>query len=185
MRRILFAAAIFASLVASVSSQPTSAGSTADTPKAQAPSANTILNTMSSYEFLLGEWHCETLTPQGKVDYNFTQEISKIMDGHWFKFHNVSSGRATVEAFATYDGKAWRWLSINSWGGYSIGSSPGWRGNAQTWTGYSYGESGARRPWGRIVFKKLSDREKRGDFYEPARNGRFQFASSDVCKKID
>ena len=185
MRCIIFAAAIFASLVASVSSQPASAGSTADTAKAQAPPAAPIPNTMSSYEFLLGKWQCDTLTPQGKVDYSFTQEISKIMDGHWFKFHNVSGrGNNNVEAFATYDGKAWRFLSISSSGGYSIGRSRGWRGNAQTWTGYYY-ESGTRRPWGRIVFKKLSDREKRGDFYEPTRNGKSRLAESDVCKKID
>ena len=185
MRRIIFAVAVFASLVASISSQPGTAGSTADTAKAPVPPAAPVPNTLSSYEFLLGKWQCETLTPQGKVTYSFTQEISKIMEGHWFKFHNVSSrGKNNVEGFATYDGKAWRWLSISSSGGYSIGSSPGWRGNAQALTGYYY-ENGKRRPWGPIVFKKLSDHEKRGDFYEPTRNGKSRLVESDVCKKVD
>src|SRR5712692_4743539 len=173
MRHIILAAAIFAILVAKVPAQSRSADSSANARVVQAPSTNAIPNTMSSYDFVLGKWTCNGLTPQGKVDYTFTQEISKILNGHWFEFQDVSSP-GSGEAFMTYDGKAWRYLSIHDSGAYSIGSSPGWTGNAQTWAGYEY-SNGTRRSWGRIILKKVSDREKREDFYAPTKNGGDQF----------
>jgi len=167
----------------SIPAQSTSADLSANAGMTQAPSTNAIPNTMSSYDFVLGKWTCNGLTPQGKVDYTFTQEISKILNGHWFEFHDVSSP-GSGEAFMTYDGKAWRYLSIHDSGAYSIGSSPGWTGNAQTWAGYEY-SNGTRRSWGRIILKKVSDREKREDFYAPTKNGGDQFIGSEVCTKID
>jgi len=151
----------------------------------QAPSTNAIPNAMSSFDFALGKWRCNGLTPQGKVDYTFTQAISKVMNGHWFKFDDVSS-HGTGEAFLTYDGKGhlWLYLSIEDSGGYSFGSSPGWTGNKQAWTGYSY-SNGRRRPWGRIIFTKVSDREKHEDFYKPGKNGGLRFDGSEVCTKVD
>jgi hypothetical protein len=144
----------------------------------QAPAANAIPNTMASYDFVLGKWRCNGLTAQGKINYTFTQENSKTMDGSWFVFN--------ANAFMTYDGKAhvWRYIEIDPSGGYSMGTTPGWTGNRQTWTGYRY-SNGIRRSWGRIVFTKVSDREKRQDFYKPGKKGRFQFDGSEVCAKID
>ncbi len=182
MRHIILAAAIFAILVAKVPAQSRSADSSANARVVQAPSTNAIPDTMSSYDFVLGKWRCNGLTPEGKIDYTFTQEISKIMNGRWFEFHDISSAGGG-EAFMTYDGKAWRYLDINASGAYSIGSSPGWTGNAQTWTGYSY-SNGTRRSWGRIIFTKVSDREKREDFYKPGKNGSLRFDGSEVCTKI-
>ncbi len=138
---------------------------------------------LSSYDFVLGKWSCNGLTPQGKVDYTFTQEISKILNGHWFEFHDASR-TGSGEAFMTYDGKAWRYLSLQDSGEYGIGSSPGWTGNTQTWTGFEY-SNGTRRSWGRIILKKISDHEKREDFYTPAKDGGARFVGSEVCTKID
>jgi len=152
---------------------------------AQAAPRETIPDTMGSFDFALGKWRCNGLTPAGKVDYTFTQEINKVMNGHWFRSHDVSR-EGTGDAFWTYDGKRHRWvyLSIDDSGGYSMGSSPGWTGTTQTWTGYAYSR-GRRRSWGRIIFKKVSEREKREDFFAPSKNGRAQFQGSEVCTKMD
>jgi len=184
MRHTILAASIFATFVAALPAQSTSADSSANGRKLQAPSTNAIPDTMSSYDFLLGNWRCNGVTPQGKIDYTFTQENSKIMNGHWVKFHAVSSDGGD-DAFATYDrkGHLWRYLSIDESGGYSIGSAPGWIGNTQTWTGYMY-SNGKRRSWGRITFTKVSDREKREDFYAPGKDSRPRFVGSEVCTKI-
>jgi hypothetical protein len=152
---------------------------------AQVASAKTTPDTMSSFDFAVGKLRCNGLTPAGKVDYTFTQEISKLMNGHWFRSRDAT-GEGTGEAFWTFDAKghAWHYISIEDSGGYAIGSSRGWVANQQTWTGYSY-SNGTRRSWGRIVLKKVSDREKREDFYAPGKGGRLSFVGSEICTKMD
>ena len=139
-------------------------------------------NTMASYDFVLGKWHCNGLTPHGKIKYTFTQDNRKTMDGSWFVFQGEPEGYA----FMTYDSKAhlWRYIEIDPSGGYSMGTTPAWTGNKQRWTGYSY-SNGIRRSWGSIIFTKVSDREKRQEFCKPGKNGSFRFDGSEVCVKID
>jgi len=43
--------------------------------------ADSIPKAMSSYDFVIGNWRCGELTTGGKVDYNFTQSVSKIFGG--------------------------------------------------------------------------------------------------------
>jgi len=41
-----------------------------------------------------------------------------------------------------------------------------------------------RKSWGRIVFIKVSDNEKREEFYKVTKGGKAEFAGSEVCTKV-
>ena len=141
-------------------------------------------DTMHAYDFVIGRWTCKGVTPAGKVDYTITQEVERVPGGRWFRFQDVSSVGSGV-SFLTYEPKThlWRYISIHESGAYSMGTAPDFVGDKQTWTGYTY-ENGEWKPWGRIVFIKVSDREKREDFYKLANSGKYQFDGSEVCTKL-
>jgi len=149
--------------------------------------ADSIPKAMSSYDFVIGNWRCVGLTatqtpqtPGGKVYYRFTQSVSKVLGGRWFRFQPIDRPGFT---FMTYQAKPHSWVYIDiDESSYSIGSAPDWVGNKQVWTGNIY-SNGARRSWGRIIFTKISDRKKREDFYKPDRTGKFLFKGSEVCEK--
>jgi hypothetical protein len=130
------------------------------------------------------------LTPAGKVDYTFAQQIERPSGSRWFRFHTIPvSGQidqrlASDTSFQTYDPSAhiWRYFSFYDSGAYSMGTAPDFVNNKQSWTGYTY-EGGVRKSWGRIMFIKVNDHEKREEFYK-ARNGEKQeFTGSEVCTK--
>ena len=119
-----------------------------------------------SYDWIIGRWGCKGITPAGKVDYTFAQQIERPSSSLWFRFHAVPvSGAVDRElasdtSFQTYDSKAhlWRYFAFYDSGAYSMGTAPDFVNNKQSWTGYTY-EDGVRKSWGRIVFIKISDRD--------------------------
>ncbi len=160
---------------------------TAVTVYAQTPAIPTAIQ---SYDWIIGRWGCNGVTPAGRVDYTFSQEIERPSRSYWFRFHAVSEGRvdpalASDTSFETYEPKThlWRYFSFYDSGAYSIGTARDFVDNQQTWTGYTY-ESGVRKSWGRIVFIKVSDREKREDFYQQRKNGKYESVGSEVCTKL-
>jgi hypothetical protein len=140
---------------------------------------------LHSYDFALGRWQCRGVTPAGATDYTFTQTVTKTLNGRWFFFHAVSR-EGTDDSFMTYEPKMrlWRYISVDNAGGYSVGTSSGWRSNRQTWTGHSYAD-GSTRSWGRITFIKVSDRSKREKFYQPSKGGTYRYMGSEICEKRD
>ena len=139
---------------------------------------------MHSYDFVVGRWQCHGVTPAGKVDYTFRQEVERPSDSHWFRFRTVSD-KGSGMAFMTYEPKAhlWRYFYFDDSGPYSMGTAPDFIDNEQTWRGYTYNH-GVRKSWGRVIVKKISDRERRGDFYEPLKSGKYRLVVSDICTKL-
>jgi len=156
------------------------------TMSAQSPKADPVL----SYDWIIGRWECKGITPAGRVDYTFAQQIERPSGSRWFRFHAVpKSGDVDTElasdtSFETYDPKAhlWRYFSFYDSGAYSMGTAPDFVNGKQSWTGYTY-EKGVRKSWGRIVFIKVNDNEKREEFYKVYKGGKEEFAGSEVCTK--
>jgi hypothetical protein len=154
---------------------------------AQNPKADPVL----SYDWIIGKWECKGITPTGKIDYTFAQQIERPSVSRWFRFHAVSkSGDVDPElaidtSFETYDPKAhvWRYFSFYDSGVYSMGTAPDFVNDKQSWTGYTY-ENGVRKSWGRIVFMKVNDHEKREDFYKVQKGTKDEFVGSEVCTKL-
>jgi hypothetical protein len=96
----------------------------------------------------------------------------------------AASAKGSNISFLTYEssGHLWRYISIFDSGGYSTGTAPDFAANKQTWTGSTY-RNGTRKSWGRIDFIKVSDREKREDFFEVNKSGQNRFTGSEVCTK--
>jgi hypothetical protein len=154
---------------------------------AQTPIPTPIL----SFDWIIGKWECKGVTPAGKIDYTFAQQIERPSGSRWFRFRAVSkSGDVDSElssdtSFETYDPHAhlWRYFSFYDSGVYSMGTAPDFVNNKQSWTGYIY-ENGVRKSWGRIVFIKVNDQEKREEFYKVHKGGKEEFAGSEVCTKV-
>lgn len=133
-----------------------------------------------SYDFVLGRWNCNGLSTTGKVEYQFKQEVDKF--GEWFRERNPER---THIAFMKFDAKTrlWRYFDFDSSGTYEVWSAPDFVNDRQTWTGSSTDSNGEVKPRPRIVFSKVSDREKREDFCEPGKNGSCRFIGMEVCTK--
>lgn len=128
-----------------------------------------------SYDFVLGRWDCNGLDATGKVEYQFKQEVDKF--GEWFRFQDPEG---EFFAFMKFDAKTrlWRYFEFHADGTYDLGwSAPDFVNDRQTWTDSSTASSGDS-----IVGIKISDREKRGDFYQ-LKGGKVQLVSSEVCTK--
>lgn len=132
-----------------------------------------------SYDFVLGRWNCNGLSTTGKVEYQFKQEVDKF--GEWFRFQNP---QRTHIALMKFDAKTrlWRYFDFDDSGTHSIGTAPDFVNDRQTWTGSTTAGNGEVKSMPRIVFIKISNREKREDFYE-LKGGKYQFVGSEVCTK--
>src|SRR5579864_3229246 len=74
----------------------------------QNPKADPVL----SYDWIIGRWECKGITPAGKVDYTFAQQIERPPGSRWFRFHavpkssDVDPALASDTSFETYDSNA-------------------------------------------------------------------------------
>jgi len=154
---------------------------------AQAPKPDPV----TSYDWIIGRWECKGITPAGKVDYTFAQQIERPSGSRWFRFQavpktgDVDPQLASDTSFQTYDPSAhmWRYFSFYDSGAYSMGTAPDFVNNRQSWTGYTY-DNGVRKSWGRIVFSKVSDDEKREEFFKARKGGKEDFMGTEVCTKL-
>jgi hypothetical protein len=145
---------------------------------------------VAAYDWIIGRWDCKGMTPDGKVDYTFAQQIERPPKSQWFRFHSIPKTGdidpqvASDTSFQTFDPKAqlWRYFSFFDSGAYAMGTAPDFVNNRQSWTGNTY-ENGMQKSWGRILFIKISNDEKREDFYEEHKTGKEVFTGSEVCVK--
>lgn len=112
IRHTILAPVIFATLLASAP-PPSRSGVPNHVGSSQVPSTNVAPDSMGSYNFVLGTWRCSGLTPPGKVDCTFTQDVTSILNDHWFRFADSESDSGSGEAFMTYDGKRRLWIYIS------------------------------------------------------------------------
>lgn len=96
---------------------------------------------LSSMSFMVGTWKC-VATVRGKSRPD-TITYSMALDGRWLYGHDVAPvfdkfrTRAIVgESYTTFNPLNHMWIQtgVDSFGGYGIGTSPGWKGNKITWT---------------------------------------------------
>ena len=96
---------------------------------------------LSSMAFLIGTWDCHSTVRGSKRPDTTTNTMD--MEGRWIKSHDVAPpfdkyrSRAIVtDSWTTYNRELRQWVStsIDNFGGYGTATSPGWHGNAITWT---------------------------------------------------
>jgi hypothetical protein len=96
---------------------------------------------LSSMTYLIGTWNCTSMVRGSKRP--DTTVYSLDYDGRWIKGHDTAPPfdkfrtRAIVtDTWITYNpiNKMWMSTSVDNFGGYGIGSSPGWKGNQITTT---------------------------------------------------
>jgi len=115
----------------------------------------------SSMNFLVGTWTC-TEPLRGKTR-SETDVYAMSDDGMWLvdtatsppfdQYRTVPQKEVT---YYTYDPTISKWVSLyyDNFGGYALGSSPGWQGNVATWS--SAGLDGSKVG---DVITKVSDTE--------------------------
>jgi hypothetical protein len=110
----------------------------ADAPPTPVPDLKPDLSSMS---FLLGTWSCHSQT-RGSNRPNTTVNTMDL-DGRWMKSHDVAppfdkfrTRTIVTDTWTSYNPVLHEWVStsVDNFGGYGVATSPGWKGNAITWT---------------------------------------------------
>ena len=140
----------------------------------------------SSFNFLLGTWHCKQ-----KIDRpgnrRETDVYTMAYDG-WFLRNHFDSPPFDVfrtrheigDAWTTYDPTIKKWVGeVNdNFGGYGLTTSPGWSGNSITWMGSNPDGSTSRD-----TFTKVSDTTTTDKSWLKKPNGSWKVTETSVCTK--
>ncbi len=95
----------------------------------------------SSMRFMLGTWTCHSRL-RGK-DRPDTSTTTIGMDGEYMVTHDNApvfdkfrNRAVNTDSFMTYNSMSGQWVtvSVDNFGGYSVATSPGWRGNTMVST---------------------------------------------------
>lgn len=135
-------------------------------------------------QYFIGTWRCEITSPHGTRVWISTTTID--LDGLWLHEHvtgpsRVPGRRFVGETYIGYNASSKRFakVTVNSFGGYWISESPGWRGDLWSWTDVT-SEDGE---WGVVDIKRLSARHYRSVEKVRHANGSFSVESTMDCVK--
>ena len=160
MKRSVLCALACALLVAAFAAAPLA--TTAQMSPSAAPTPVPIPKPdFSSVNFLMGSWTC-TQPLRGKTRTE-TDVYTMSADGMWMvdtatspPFDQYRTVPQNSMTYLTYDPTISKWVQVytDNFGGYGLSSSPGWQGNAATWsaTGLDGSKTGD-------VITKVSDTE--------------------------
>jgi Protein of unknown function (DUF1579) len=145
---------------------------------------------MSQLAFMNGSWSCEgkmietPMNPAGPA--TSTVEIETGLNGFW-QTGQVKAAPAGMPAFeghfaTTYDPgrKQFVMLWIDSMGGRSESTSPGWKGDTMAYQGTAH--MGAQTMGTRDTFKKNGDGSM-GHGWEVQADGKWMPAGEETCRK--
>jgi hypothetical protein len=118
----------------------------------------------SSMMFATGAWNCTQMLRGSKRPDSSNTMVG--MDGAWMvtqdvappfdKFRTYTINGTT---YTTYDPtvKQWVQISVDTGGGYGLSSSPGWQGNALTWTTKGLDGSTSTDVWTKVSDTQTTD----------------------------
>ncbi len=116
----------------------------------------------SSMRFLMGTWNCHSMV-RGRPRPD-TSTTTMTLDGEYMVTHDVAppfdrfrNRAVNTDTYVTYNpiNHMWVSLSVDNFGGYGVGMSPGWRGNTLTTT-IKMAQDGTT---GSDTLTKVSDRQ--------------------------
>lgn len=141
---------------------------------------------MSSMAFYLGTWSCQS-TLRGSSRPN-TTTYTMDYDGRWLRGHDVAPPfdkyrtRAIVsDSWLGYNAQAHQWVAIyvSDFGNYSVATSPGWNGNAITFTTAMTDDDST----GSDTLTKVSDTQTSDVATGKNKDGSAQPTQTTTCKK--
>ena len=122
----------------------------------------------TSMQYLVGTWDCSVASARRSRPFSTHETTWMSRDGYWLITKTITDPvpwnniRITNTEYVTYDPTTKRWIDMgmDDFGAYDVSASPGWSGDAITWTEIAYPKfHGVKENAPRVV-TRTSDHQK-------------------------